>query len=99
MTAQLLQPGDTVTHHFGPLQVRTDRHHDGIAISVLVGCRSNSALSNTFPTGRETAARIWFKELMSAAQGVPVHVIEDRLAVIQSAAHAAEQALTDGSQA
>jgi len=99
VTAQLTKPGDTVTHHFGPLRVRTDLHYDGISLTVLVGCERSSALSNTFTTDRLAAARIWYAQLRTAGDGVPVHVIEDRLAVIQAAGFAAEQALTDRSDA
>jgi hypothetical protein len=99
VTAQLLQPGDTVTQDFGPLRVRADRHYGGISITVLVGADRSSALSHPFLTDRLAAARIWYAHLRTAAAGVPVHVIEERLAVIQAAAYAAEQALTDRSNA
>lgn len=95
MTATLTQPGDATTRTFGALRVTSRLLANGIAITVQVGCERSSALSRSFPTARIGAARAWYAHLRKAAEVVPVHVIEEELAVIQAAAFAAEQALTE----
>ncbi|MFI5938096.1 hypothetical protein [Actinoplanes sp. NPDC051494] len=88
MTSKLA-PGASCTKYHGHLSIRTDRHHDGISITVLAGATHSSTLSRTFTNDRIAAARVWYRELVEAAdQGLKVTQIEDRMAAILAAGHA-----------
>jgi hypothetical protein len=66
----------TISDH-GHLQVRLDRHHDGVAITVMCGPDRNDLLSRTFLNHELADARVWYRDLTVAADaGVAVWRIE-----------------------
>jgi hypothetical protein len=99
---QILAPGQTKAYDMHAtdgrhvLQVRVDRHHDGVAINVT----GLPALDRTFPDGKLAEGRQYMAFLYEAArQCMPVWQIEAQAGVLTSAAAVvgqAEQDIIDG---
>ena len=84
-----LAPGEHHVSDHGHLKVRLDRHHDGVAITVMCGPDRNGDLSRGFPNDRLATARAWYTALIEAADsGLQVWQIVARLQVLDAAGHA-----------
>jgi hypothetical protein len=86
---QPMTPGTTVYRDFGPLNIRIDMHHDGVAITVTAHPTLNRAFTNL------DEARAYLTYLRDEGKaGKPVWLIEVGAGVLTSAAAVLDDAET-----
>lgn len=90
----LLTPGQTAYRQYGPLNIRIDRHHEGVTITTQVGAERNPILSRTFTNAQIIEGRKFQAYLRDNAH-LPVWQIEAGVSALLATAAVFDQAEQD----